>query len=164
MSHDDLMLALALADRAGRIDAGPVRGARSAHRHQTDLTPVTDADRAVESDVRQTLELRPARRRLCEEFGGSTTFHRTAGIVDPTTAPKLVRAGVGQLDRAAEDGVLPVGGECAGAATAVVRHRGRGAFASVDGASTPLCRFPVAAARASLSFSSLSGWARLAHV
>ncbi len=48
VSHDDLMLA-----RSGRPcdDAGLARGVRAS---TPKLTPVTDADRAVESDVRQT--------------------------------------------------------------------------------------------------------------
>ncbi len=55
MSHDDLMLALALADRADELTR--VRFGALDLRIDTkpDLTPVTDADRAVESDVRQTL-------------------------------------------------------------------------------------------------------------
>lgn len=168
MSHDDLMLALALADRADELTR--VRFGALDLRIDTkpDLTPVTDADRAVESDVRQTLGRdRPGDGVLGEEFGGSTTFTGRQWIVDPIDGTKNFVRGVpvwASLIALLEDGVPSVG---VVSAPALQRRwwaaRGRGAFASVDGARPH--RLSVSSVAelhsASLSFSSLSGWARL---
>lgn len=113
MSHDDLMLALALADRADELTR--VRFGALDLRIDTkpDLTPVTDADRAVESDVRQTLGRdRPGDGVLGEEFGGSTTFTGRQWIVDPIDGTKNFVRGVpvwASLIALLEDGVPSVG-------------------------------------------------------
>lgn len=105
MSHDDLMLALALADRADELTR--VRFGALDLRIDTkpDLTPVTDADRAVESDVRQTLGRdRPGDGVLGEGVRRINDLHRTAVDRRPDRRHQKLcarGAGVGQFDRAA---------------------------------------------------------------
>jgi histidinol-phosphatase len=162
----DLMLALTLADRADvrtkarfgaldlRIDTKP------------DLTPVTDADRAVEADLREMLGRdRPDDSVLGEEFGGTTNFSGRQWVIDPIDGTKNFVRGVpvwATLIALLDDGVPSVG---VVSAPAIQRRwwaaRGQGAFAAVGDAQP--CRLAVSSVAelgsASLSFSSLSGWA-----
>ena len=55
MSQDDLMLALTLADRADTLTRTRFGALDLRIDTKPDLTPVTDADQAVEADVRQVL-------------------------------------------------------------------------------------------------------------
>ena len=167
MSRDDLALALALADRADALTTARF-GALDLHVDtKPDLTPVTDADRAVETDLREArAQERPDDDVLGEEFGGTTTFSGRQWVIDPIDGTKNFVRGVpvwASLIALLEDGV-PVAG--AVSAPALQRRwwaaRGQGAFLAVAGA--PPRRLSVSSVAdlgsASLSFSSLSGWAQ----
>jgi histidinol-phosphatase len=167
VSHDDLTLALTLADRADALTGTRFGALDLRIDTKPDLTPVTDADRAVEADVRQVLgRERPDDSILGEEFGGTTTFSGRQWIIDPIDGTKNFVRGVpvwATLIALLEDGVPTVG---VVSAPALQRRwwaaRGQGAFAAVDGGQGR--RLSVSAVAelgsASLSFSSLSGWAQ----
>jgi len=166
MSQDDLALALTLADRADALTRARFGALDLRVDTKPDLTPVTDADRAVETDVRQVLgHDRPGDSVVGEEFGGATTFTGRQWIIDPIDGTKNFVRGVpvwASLIALLEDGVPSVG---VVSAPALQRRwwaaRGQGAFAAADGA--PARRLSVSSVTelgsASLSFSSLSGWA-----
>ncbi len=167
MSQDDLALALALADRADTLTSARFGALDLRVDTKPDLTPVTDADRAVETDVREALSREcPDDGVVGEEFGGTTTFSGRQWVVDPIDGTKNFVRGVpvwASLIALLEDGVPAVG---VVSAPALQRRwwaaRGRGAFVAVNGA--PPRRLSVSSvaelSSASLSFSSLSGWAQ----
>jgi histidinol-phosphatase len=167
MSQDDLMLALMLADRADMLTKARFGALDLRIDTKPDLTPVTDADRAVESDLREVLGRdRPDDSVLGEEFGGTTTFSGRQWVIDPIDGTKNFVRGVpvwASLIALLDDGVPVVG---VVSAPALQRRwwaaRGQGAFASVNGGRPR--RLTVSAVAelgsASLSFSSLSGWAQ----
>jgi histidinol-phosphatase len=167
MIRDDLALALMLADRADTLTSARFGALDLRVETKPDLTPVTDADRAVETDLRDVLgRERPEDGVVGEEFGGTTTFSGRQWVVDPIDGTKNFVRGVpvwASLIALLEDGVPTVG---AVSAPALRRRwwaaRGRGAFVAVDGG--PPRRLSVSSvaelASASLSFSSLSGWAQ----
>jgi histidinol-phosphatase len=170
MSQSDLTLALTLADRADALTRARFGALDLRIDTKPDLTPVTDADRAVEADVRQVLgRERPDDSILGEEFGGTTTFSGRQWIIDPIDGTKNFVRGVpvwASLIALLEDGVPTVG---VVSAPALQRRwwaaQGRGAFASVyDASGGQGRRLSVSAVAelgsASLSFSSLSGWAQ----
>ncbi len=167
MARDDLTLALALADRADALTAARFGALDLRIDTKPDLTPVTDADRGVEADLREVLgRERPDDGVVGEEFGGTATFSGRQWIIDPIDGTKNFVRGVpvwASLIALLEDGVPSVG-----VVTAPALHRrwwaarGRGAFAAVDGG--PPRQLSVSSVAqldsASLSFSSLSGWAQ----
>ncbi|MEB3982068.1 histidinol-phosphatase [Mycobacterium sp. 663a-19] len=167
MSRDDLALALTLADRADALTRTRFGALDLRIDTKPDLTPVTDADRAVEADLREALgRERPDDSVVGEEFGGTTALTGRQWIVDPIDGTKNFVRGVpvwASLIALLDDGVPSVG---VVSAPALQRRwwaaRGRGAFVAVDGAAPR--RLSVSAVAqldsASLSFSSLSGWAR----
>ncbi|HTY30765.1 histidinol-phosphatase [Mycobacterium sp.] len=167
MNRDDLTLALALADRADALTAARFGALDLRVDTKPDLTPVTDADRAVETDLREVLgRERPDDSIVGEEFGGTATFSGRQWIIDPIDGTKNFVRGVpvwASLVALLENGVPAVG---VVSAPALRRRwwaaRGRGAFAGVDGGPPrPLTVSSVAQLdSASLSFSSLSGWAQ----
>jgi histidinol-phosphatase len=167
MSRDDLTMALALADRADALTSARFGALDLRVDTKPDLTPVTDADRAVETELREVLgRERPDDSVVGEEFGGTTTFSGRQWIIDPIDGTKNFVRGVpvwASLIALLEDGVPSVG---VVSAPALHRRwwaaRGQGAFAAVDGgAARPLSVSSVAQLdSASLSFSSLSGWAQ----
>jgi histidinol-phosphatase len=166
--RDDVTLALRLADQADELTMDRF-GARDLHVDtKPDLTPVTDADRSVEAALRDTLsQQRPDDPVLGEEFGGTTTFAGRQWVIDPIDGTKNFVRGVpvwATLIALLHDGV-PVAGVVSAPA---LQHRwwagaGDGAFASFAGG--PARRVSVSSVAdlgsASLSFSSLSGWAKL---
>jgi histidinol-phosphatase len=165
---DDVALALALADHADALTM-PRFGAVDLHVDtKPDLTPVTDADRSVESELRRILSTaRPGDAVVGEEYGGTTEFVGRQWVIDPIDGTKNFVRGVpvwATLIALLEDGV-PVAGVVS--APALDRRwwaaAGQGAYGLVGGA--PPRRLRVSAvddlAAASLSFSSLSGWAAL---
>jgi histidinol-phosphatase len=166
MSQDDLMLALTLADRADVLTTTRFGALDLRIDTKPDLTPVTDADRAVESDLREVLGRdRPGDRVLGEEFGGTTTFSGRQWVIDPIDGTKNFVRGVpvwASLIALLDDGVPSVG---VVSAPALQRRwwaaRGQGAFAAIDGARPRRLSVSSVAelGSASLSFSSLSGWA-----
>ena len=165
MSHDDLRLALMLADRADTLTRARFGALDLRVDTKPDLTPVTDADRAVETDVRQVLGRdRPDDSVVGEEFGGTTTFSGRQWIIDPIDGTKNFVRGVpvwASLIALLEDGVPSVG---VVSAPALQRRwwaaLGQGAFAAIGGARPRRVSVSSVAelGSASVSFSSLSGW------
>lgn len=165
---DDLAVALALADRADAVTLARFGALDLQVDTKPDLTPVTDADRAVETELRSALARdRPGDSIVGEEFGGSTTFSGRQWVVDPIDGTKNFVRGVpvwASLIALLDDGVPRVG---VVSAPALQRRwwaaHGAGAFATVgDSAPRRLSVSSVAElSAASLSFSSLSGWAQL---
>ncbi len=164
----DLSVALQLADRADAITLNRFGALDLRIDTKPDLTPVTDADEAVEADVRAEL----SRERLDdavlgEEYGGTAEFQGRQWVIDPIDGTKNFVRGVpiwATLIALLSDGVPVVG---VVSAPALNRRwwagRGLGAFARTgDGPARPLSVSGVAElGSASLSFSSLSGWADL---
>jgi histidinol-phosphatase len=127
---------------------------------------VTDADRAVEADLRDALSRqRPNDAVLGEEYGGVATFSGRQWVIDPIDGTKNFVRGVpvwATLIALLQDGVPIVGVVSAPA----LRRRwwagsSLGAFSSFnDGPARQLAVSGVDdLSSASLSFSSLSGWA-----
>ena len=165
---DDLKLALELADAADsltiprfgamdlRVDTKPV------------LTPVTDADQSVEDAVRKILaHRRPDDLVLGEEYGGTAVFEGRQWVIDPIDGTKNFVRGVpvwATLIALLHDGVPIVG---VVSAPALQRRwwagAGSGAFTSVAGGEPRRIAVSSVAdvAAASLSLSSLDGWAKL---
>ena len=165
---DDLAVALALADQADGITLARFGAVDLQVDTKPDLTPVSDADHTVETGLRESLAgTRPDDSVLGEEFGGSTTLTGRQWIIDPIDGTKNFVRGVpvwASLIALLIDGVPQVG-----VISAPALHRrwwaatGEGAFVTVGDA--PARRLSVSAVAqldsASLSFSSLSGWAQL---
>lgn len=166
MSQDDLALALRLADRADALTTARFGALDLRVETKPDLTPVTDADRAAETELRAMLEReRPADSVVGEEFGGDASFTGRQWVIDPIDGTKNFVRGVpiwASLIALLEDGVPVVG---VVSAPALQRRwwaaHGRGAFVAIAGAAPrPISVSAVAQLdSASLSFSSLSGWA-----
>lgn len=164
---DDLTLALALADRADAITLARFGALDLRVDTKPDLTPVTDADQAVETALRAALaDDRPGDDVLGEEFGGTESFSGRQWIIDPIDGTKNFVRGVpiwATLIALLEDGVPIVG---VVSAPALDRRwwaaRGQGAFGSVAGA--PAQRLSVSSVAdlgsASLSFAGFSTWAQ----
>ena len=167
MSSTDLALALTLADRADGLTSARFGALDLRVDTKPDLTPVTDADHAVETELRQVLGSERIQDSVVgEEFGGTTTFSGRQWIIDPIDGTKNFVRGVpvwASLIALLEDGVPSVG---VVSAPALQRRwwaaRGQGAFAAVDGGAPRRLSVSSVAqlGSASLSFSSLSGWAR----
>ncbi|OMC57641.1 histidinol-phosphatase [Mycobacterium sp. IS-836] len=167
MARDDLALALVLADRADTLTRARFGALDLRIDTKPDLTPVTDADRAVEADLRAALgRERPDDSIVGEEFGGTTSFTGRQWIIDPIDGTKNFVRGVpvwASLIAMLEDGAPSVG---VVSAPALQRRwwaaRGRGAFVAVEG--SPPRQISVSSVAqldsASLSFASLSGWAQ----
>src|SRR3984885_3938370 len=137
MSQDDLMLALTLADRADALTSARFGALDLRIDTKPDLTPVTDADRAVESDLRDVLAgERPDDSIVGEEFGGTTAFTGRQWVIDPIDGTKNFVRGVpvwATLIALLDHGVPVVG---VVSAPALQRRwwaaLGEGAFATVD--------------------------------
>jgi histidinol-phosphatase len=167
MYAEDLALARALADEADTITLARFGAADLLVESKPDLTPVSDADRAVETALRARLAAeRPGDAFAGEEFG-ATGPGRRRWVVDPIDGTKnFVRnvpvwaSLIGLLD--GDDAVLGVV-----SAPALGRRwwacRDGGAWASwLGGEPRPLSVSKVSRlADASLSFASLSAWAAL---
>jgi histidinol-phosphatase len=165
---DDLSLAHVLADTADKISMDRFRALDLRVESKPDLTPVSDADRAVEKAVRATLaRTRPRDGVLGEEFG---TTPAAAGpghrqwVIDPIDGTKNYIRGVPIWATliALMEGDQPVVGLVS--APALGRRwwgaLGHGAYAGKRaGSATPI---KVSAVRrmgdASFCYSSLSGW------
>jgi histidinol-phosphatase len=165
---DDLAVALALADQADAVTLARFGAVDLRVDTKPDLTPVSDADEAVEKGLREALSrVRPYDSILGEEFGGATTFAGRQWIIDPIDGTKNFVRGVpvwATLIALLDNGVPRVG-----IVSAPALHRrwwaatGAGAFVTV-GSAEPR-RLSVSSVAqldsASLSFSSLSGWTQL---
>ena len=164
---DDLAVALRLADAADEITMDRFGAADLVVEAKPDLTPVSDADRAVEQAIRSLLaEVRPADSVSGEEFGSSGTAPRR-WVIDPIDGTKNFVRNVpvwATLIALLDDGAPVVG---VVSAPSLGRrwwaHRSGGAWMTVLG-NAPR-RLAVSAvsnlADASLAYSSLSGWSAL---
>jgi histidinol-phosphatase len=158
----DLQLALDLADLADAVTLERFRASDLVVETKPDLTPVSEADRAVEQLLRKRIaEERPAHAVLGEEFGtGDGPAATTRWIVDPIDGTKNYVRGIpvyATLIALERDGALSVG---VASAPALGRRwwaaRGAGAFA--DG--VPLRVSRVAKLEdAQLGHSGVSSWA-----
>ncbi|BFU42530.1 histidinol-phosphatase [Krasilnikovia sp. MM14-A1004] len=174
---DDLSLAHLLADAADSISMARFRALDLHVESKPDLTPVSDADTAVEKAIRATLaRARPRDGVLGEEYGmsmpsaGSGSRH---WVIDPIDGTKNFIRGVpiwGTLIALVEDDV-PVAGLVS--APALGRRwwgaTGHGAYAGRHQAGATRIRVSAVnrLADASLCYSSLSGWeenGRLDHL
>ena len=138
-SADDLTLALALADVADEITLARFRAHDLVVETKPDLTPVSEADTAVERALRERLaSAAPADAVIGEEYGGDEPSDRTPParrwIVDPIDGTKSYVRGVpawATLLALEQDGGITVG---VVSAPALGRRwwaaRGHGAFAS----------------------------------
>jgi histidinol-phosphatase len=91
---DDLSLAQVLANAADAISTSRFRALDLRVERKPDLTPVTDADRAVEQSIRTTLSrARPRDAVLGEEFGAVGSARRR-WIIDPIDGTKNFVRGV----------------------------------------------------------------------
>lgn len=92
---DDLSLALHLADIADEISTARFRATDLRVETKPDLTPVSDADRAVETALRTKLaELRPGDAIVGEEFGANSSSAGRRWVIDPIDATKNFVRGV----------------------------------------------------------------------
>jgi len=161
----DLELAATLADRADAITLDRFGALDLRIDTKPDLTPVTDADEAVEEAIRSILAReRPGDAIFGEEQGGTPVFEGRQWVIDPIDGTKNFVRGVpvwASLIALLEDGVPIVGMV---SAPALNRRwwagHGLGAHTSF-GDETPR-RIAVSGVAdlgaASLSFSDLSGW------
>jgi histidinol-phosphatase len=129
----DLELALRLADAADALSLPRFRSGLTIET-KPDLTPVTEADRAVEAELRRILsEERSADAILGEEQGASGSGSRR-WILDPIDGTRNYARGIpvwATLIALEEDGVVVVGAVSAPALGARWwAERGSGAFAS----------------------------------
>lgn len=163
--NSDLALAHRLADAADAVTVARFRALDLAVSAKPDLTPVSDADLEVERQVRDLLAAeRPDDAVLGEEHGLVGSGPRQ-WIVDPIDGTKNFVRGVpvwATLVALQQDGVVTLG---VVSAPALGRRwwaaRGQGAWAgpSVDDASRLRVSGVGVLADASLSYSSLHGWA-----
>ncbi|GLW62364.1 histidinol-phosphatase [Actinomadura rubrobrunea] len=161
---DDLRLAHVLADAADDITTKRFRALDLTIETKPDLTPVSDADRSVEEQIRSILKrARPRDAVLGEEYG-RTGFGARCWIIDPIDATKNFVRGVpvwATLIALMEDDRVVVG---VVSAPALNRRwwAARGGGAWTGRSITRANRIQVSQvsdlADASLSFSSLSGW------
>jgi histidinol-phosphatase len=167
-SPDDLTLALALADVADEITLARFRAHDLVVETKPDLTPVSEADTAVERAMRERLATAaPDDAVFGEEYGGAADWSRRGRrwIVDPIDGTKSYVRGVpawATLLALEEDGEISVG---VVSAPALGRRwwaaRGHGAFGS-DGLTAPPRRLRVSGIRelgdAQLCFGGMEEW------
>lgn len=92
---DDLALALRLADRADSITSARFQAVDLRVDDKPDLTPVSDADLAVETEIRRMLGTeRPDDAILGEEFGGDAILSGRQWVLDPIDGTKSFVRGV----------------------------------------------------------------------
>ena len=164
---DDLELALELADIADSITVARYRAADLVVETKPDLTPVSEADKAVERALRERLEaVRPADSIVGEEYGVSEgSGGERRWIVDPIDGTKNYVRGIPVWATllALQEGDRGIVGVVS--APALGRRwwasAGRGAFAS-DGLAEAPRRLRVSAVRAlddaQLCISGFDGW------
>jgi histidinol-phosphatase len=92
--HDDLLLALELADAADAVSTDRFRAEDLVVESKPDLTPVTDADRATERVIREGIErARPGDAVVGEEYGTTGSGDRR-WVIDPIDGTKNYVRGV----------------------------------------------------------------------
>ncbi|MGB0099145.1 MAG: inositol monophosphatase family protein [Nocardioides sp.] len=161
---DDLRLAHVLADDADSISESRFRSLDLHVMSKPDLTPVTDADQAVEESIRRTLSRVRSRDAVTGEEQGSSGHSQRRWIVDPIDGTKNFVRGVPVwatlISLAVDDEVV------LGVVSAPQLQRrwwassGNGAWTGRSLLKATRCQ--VSDVRrledASLSYSSLSGW------
>ncbi|MDF1603696.1 histidinol-phosphatase [Nocardioides sp. YIM 152315] len=161
---DDLRLAHVLADDADSITESRFRSLDLHVMSKPDLTPVTDADQAVEESIRRTLSRVRSRDAITGEEQGSTGHSQRRWIIDPIDGTKNFVRGVPVwatlISLAVDDEVV------LGVVSAPLLQRrwwasaGNGAWTGRSLLKATRCQ--VSDVRrledASLSYSSLSGW------
>ncbi|MDS1114299.1 histidinol-phosphatase [Gordonia westfalica] len=163
---DDLELALSLADSADALTTDRFGAVDLRVDDKPDLTPVSDADLACETLIRERLAARrPADTVLGEEFGGDAALAGRQWVIDPIDGTKNFVRGVpvwATLIALLVDGVPTVGVVSAPA----LRRRwwaaaGLGAHTCFDGDDARQLSVSGVGdlGSSSLAFSSLSGWA-----
>src|ERR671921_954742 len=91
---DDLRLAHVLADDADSITTGRFKSLDLHVMSKPDLTPVTDADQAVEEGIRRTLSRVRSRDAITGEEQGSTGHSQRRWVIDPVDGTKNFVRGV----------------------------------------------------------------------
>src|SRR6188508_1883688 len=91
---DDLRLAHVLADDADSITTARFKSLDLHVMSKPDLTPVTDADKAVEEGIRRTLSRVRSRDAVIGEEQGTTGHSQRRWIVDPIDGTKNYVRGV----------------------------------------------------------------------
>jgi histidinol-phosphatase len=161
---DDLRLAHVLADDADSISESRFKALDLHVMSKPDLTPVTDADQAVEESIRRTLSRARSRDAITGEEQGSTGHSQRRWIIDPIDGTKNYVRGVPVwatlISLAVDDEVV------LGVVSAPLLQRrwwaskGNGAWTGRSLLKATRCQ--VSDVRrledASLSYSSLSGW------
>ena len=163
---DDLALALRLADLADAVTLPRFGAADLDVESKPDLTPVSDADLACERELRALLaDERPSDDVVGEEFGGDAVFEGRQWVIDPIDGTKNFVRGVpvwATLISLLVDGE-PVVGVISAPALARRWYAAAesGAWRSFNSGSPK--KLSVSGVEsltdASLSFSSLEGWA-----
>jgi len=161
---EDMQLAHVLADQADAISMDRFRAQDLVVDTKPDLTPVTDADRAVEQQLRSSLARVRTRDAVQGEEFGTTGHGSRRWVVDPIDGTKNFVRGVPVWATliALLDGETPVVGMVS--APALGRRwwaaSGVGAYTGRRLESATRCRVSGVAelGDASLSYSSLSGW------
>ncbi len=162
--NEDMRLAHVLADQADSISLDRFRAQDLRVDTKPDLTPVTDADRAVEEQLRASLSRARTRDAVLGEEFGSTGRGDRRWVIDPIDGTKNFVRGVPIWATliALLDGDEPV----VGLVSAPALHRRWWAAAGVGSwtgrrlENATRCRVSEVGtlADASLSYSSLSGW------
>jgi histidinol-phosphatase len=164
--NPDLELALELADAADAVTMRHFRSAKLEVETKPDLSPVTEADRAVEDLIVDRLEhARPDDAVLGEEFGEHGTGAGRRWIIDPIDGTKNYVRGIGvfaTLIALEDDGVVSVG---IVSAPALGRrwHAARGDGAYRDGERVHVSDVG-RLADALLLHASLDGWERIGRL
>jgi histidinol-phosphatase len=161
---DDLRLAHVLADAADDITTRRFRALDLHIETKPDLTPVSDADRAVEDQIRGTLKrARPRDAVLGEEYG-KTGYGARCWVIDPIDATKNFVRGIpvwATLIALMEADEVVVGLASApslGRRWWAARDAGAWTGRSLAKASRLQVSQVTSLSDASLSFSSLTGW------
>ena len=162
--QDDLALAHELADAADAITLDRFGAVDLVVQSKPDLTPVSDADVAVEQAIRRLLASRRPDDAVLGEEDGETGTGPRRWVVDPVDGTKNFVRGVpvwASLVALQEDGVVTVG---VVSAPALGRRwwAARGLGAHTGGSLAQARRLQVSAvssvADASVAYSSLTGW------
>ena len=167
---EDMRLAHVLADQADAISLDRFRAQDLTVETKPDLTPVTDADRAVEEQLRSTLSRARTRDAVLGEEFGSTGRGDRRWVIDPIDGTKNFVRGVPVWATLISllEGDVPVVGLVS--APALNRRwwaaAGVGAWTGRRLENATRCRVSQVAtlADASLSYSSLSGWEEQARL
>lgn len=161
---DDLRLAHLLADDADSLTSGRFKALDLHVMSKPDLTPVTDADTAVEDAIRRTLSRVRSRDAVTGEEAGTTGHSQRHWVIDPIDGTKNFVRGVpvwATLIALVVNGEVVVG---VVSAPAIQRRwwasKGHGSWTGRSLLKATRCQ--VSDVRrledASLSYSSLSGW------